>query len=72
VRMVVDDVVGDGLVYGGGGGVVVGVSSMWRDFLLLSVALDVLDLAIVPARYCFLRVILFSTCFWRPSCRPYL
>jgi hypothetical protein len=52
-----------GLVCGVVGGVVGGVSAVVRNFLLPSVAPDVLGLAIVPARYCFHLVIRFSKCF---------
>ncbi len=67
-RMVVDGVVGGGLVCIAGGGVVVGVSSMLRDFLLLLVSLSVPIPVSYPAIFCSHLLIRSFVGFWQPSC----
>jgi hypothetical protein len=57
VHMVVGIVVGGGLVRGSGGCVVVGVSSMFRDYLLPSIFPSAAIQAIGPAKVYFPRVV---------------
>jgi hypothetical protein len=57
VHMVVDGVVGGGLVRGAGGCGVVGVSSVFRDYLLPSVSPSAAILAFGPARVGFPQVV---------------
>jgi hypothetical protein len=61
VHMVVDIVVGGGLVRGAGGGVVVGVSSMFRDYLLPSIFPSAAVQMFGPAKVCFPLVV--QSCF---------
>jgi hypothetical protein len=68
VHKVVDGVVGGGLVCIAGGGVVVGVSSMFWDFLLLLVSLGVSIPESCPAIFCSHLLIRSFVGFWQPSC----
>jgi hypothetical protein len=61
VYMVVDIVADGGLVRGAGGGVVVGVSSVFRDYLLPSISPSVSILAFGPARVCFPQAVQFCS-----------